>query len=276
MNKYFTNFLALGTLVALNALGQETPTRRLAIWLMNYSGIAEPELILAENEAARILDRAGIRARWVHCPTPAEQIDDDSPECQWLPDFAVLLVQIRPRSMASGVDRWAEVFGRSLIPKNGLGKYAFVYSDGATLLAKEQESERPCMLGHLVAHEIGHLLLGTGRHSSRGIMRSPWNGADLTRAMQGRLLFSTQESERIRDNVRKRLRAEEASDIARLAALNEHPVLFRLKTFFPQSQHGLMRDGYHALLKQERRTISSGRPARNYGREVAEDSSSPR
>ncbi len=30
------------------------------------------------------------------------------------------------------------------------------------------------LLGHALAHEIGHLLLGTLDHANQGIMRAPW------------------------------------------------------------------------------------------------------
>jgi hypothetical protein len=39
---------------------------------------------------------------------------------------------------------------------------------GQQLVSKGQ------ILGHAVAHEIGHLLMGTNSHSSRGLMRGNW------------------------------------------------------------------------------------------------------
>ena len=57
----------------------------------------------------------------------------------------------------------------------------------------EEESERKgsfpehVLLGHIMAHEMGHLFLGPGSHSGRGIMRFPWQKADLERASRGGL-----------------------------------------------------------------------------------------
>jgi hypothetical protein len=60
------------------------------------------------------------------------------------------------------------------------------------------------MLGHLMAHELGHLLLASTAHSSKGLMRSRWSGADLRLAMRGGLLFDSQQAKRIASNLKAR------------------------------------------------------------------------
>ena len=45
------------------------------------------------------------------------------------------------------------------------------------------------VLGHAMAHELGHLLLGTG-HSSQGLMKGSWTSLDLQLASRGKLRFS--------------------------------------------------------------------------------------
>jgi len=54
------------------------------------------------------------------------------------------------------------------------------------------------ILGDVVAHEIGHLLLGSRAHSATGIMRGWWDRAQLQRALTGRQLFTPEQSARIR------------------------------------------------------------------------------
>jgi hypothetical protein len=44
-----------------------------------------------------------------------------------------------------------------------------------------------------MAHEIGHLLLGTNAHSALGIMRPHWQGEELRRIGMGTLLFTPQQ-----------------------------------------------------------------------------------
>jgi hypothetical protein len=50
-------------------------------------------------------------------------------------------------------------------------------------------------LGHVVAHELGHLLLGRTTHSATGLMQPTLN---LPLAKQGRLMFSDEEGRTIR------------------------------------------------------------------------------
>ena len=51
------------------------------------------------------------------------------------------------------------------------------------------------LLGHVVAHELGHLLLRQATHSPTGLMRAT---LDIALAQQGRLLLTSDESEAIR------------------------------------------------------------------------------
>ena len=51
------------------------------------------------------------------------------------------------------------------------------------------------VLGHVIAHELGHLLLQRARHSAAGLMRAT---LDLRLARQSRLLFTAPEAQAIR------------------------------------------------------------------------------
>jgi hypothetical protein len=65
------------------------------------------------------------------------------------------------------------------------------------------------ILGHAIAHEIGHILLNLDIHSANGIMRGSWNTEDLLDAASGRLVFSKQQSEVIRAEVARRMSQQE-------------------------------------------------------------------
>ena len=53
------------------------------------------------------------------------------------------------------------------------------------------------LLGHALAHEVGHLLLGRGYHARSGLMRCPWRRRDLKNAAWGRLWLSGEEAKQI-------------------------------------------------------------------------------
>ena len=57
------------------------------------------------------------------------------------------------------------------------------------------------ILGHILAHEIGHVLLGTDTHTAAGLMKPGWNSLDLGAMLASRLEFSPLHSEMIRNNL---------------------------------------------------------------------------
>jgi hypothetical protein len=210
--------LILSFLLTVNAPGfgrtpsvkTAEPASKITIWVFNHARVSGEALAQAKEEAARILSRAGVEIDWLDCPTSAAEVDK-YPGCEKLPGSTGLVLRIRPQSPATRMVRKTTVFGYALLPEDGgFGIYADVYDDGVALLANGRDSLRPVMLGHLMAHEIGHLLLNTARHTATGLMHSPWNGAELQRAARGGLLFSKKEIKRIQARVRDRMRDEEA------------------------------------------------------------------
>jgi hypothetical protein len=49
-----------------------------------------------------------------------------------------------------------------------------------------------------MAHELGHLLLGSNSHSPTGLMRADWRTKDLTGMAQGGLVFSDEQAQRMK------------------------------------------------------------------------------
>jgi hypothetical protein len=61
------------------------------------------------------------------------------------------------------------------------------------------------VLAHTMAHEIGHLLLGSNSHASQGIMRPTWDERDIHLAKTGVLGFTDAQAERMQAQVTARL-----------------------------------------------------------------------
>ena len=57
---------------------------------------------------------------------------------------------------------------------------------------------QPLILGHVMAHEIGHLMLPHNNHTKSGLMKGQMEANDIEDARDGQLLFSADESEAIR------------------------------------------------------------------------------
>jgi hypothetical protein len=64
----------------------------------------------------------------------------------------------------------------------------------------------------VIAHEIGHMLLGTIAHSPVGLMRAEWVARDVHRDFPADWLFSTRESIAMRQRLTERALASLESE----------------------------------------------------------------
>lgn len=184
---------------------------RITVRFMNYAGVSRTTLQRAKKEATRILRRAEVHTEWLDC-SPSAQGGLREPACQRPVGPTTIVLGILPRSMATRRSPRYEKFGYALpAEKGGFGFFAGVFShrvDELVAWRGSDKASRGTVLGHLMAHEIGHLLLGPESHSATGIMHVPWRPKDLERAAQGRLGFTADQAERIQVQVQARMSAD--------------------------------------------------------------------
>jgi hypothetical protein len=84
----------------------------------------------------------------------------------------------------------------------GTGCYSDVFYDRAVSLNADWHVSLTDILGNVMAHELGHLLLGSNSHTATGIMRARWQTEELRRAGEGSLLFNAEQAERMRGKLR--------------------------------------------------------------------------
>jgi hypothetical protein len=65
------------------------------------------------------------------------------------------------------------------------------------------------ILGGILAHEIGHLLLAENSHSETGVLRAQWGVQDLRMIACGRLWFTPEQAARMVSLVTERVGAAE-------------------------------------------------------------------
>ena len=92
-------------------------------------------------------------------------------------------------------------FRDSYLASDGAGFQADIFYEEIEKLGKETFVAPGIILGHVAAHEIGHLLLGTNSHSAGGIMRAHWKMEELARANKGLLLFTKSQSHRMTEKL---------------------------------------------------------------------------
>jgi len=172
----------------------------LNILVFNYSSAPAVILIKATAETSQIFARSGIRLAWTYCPlrpSAASQV-----ACQSEPAPG----EIRVRVLGGHLNNTFRdsVFGFANAPT-----FATVYYDSAQLLVKtttDSDSTLPIVLGCLIAHEIGHLLLGESQHTAGGIMQARWDIHQIQQLMKGALQFTSEQAMRMQIDSRIRTR----------------------------------------------------------------------
>ena len=117
-------------------------------------------------------------------------------------------MKLLPKKMAKRLNKRPGTFGLALpvANKQWFGT-AFVFVGEAERLAYHGsfstsfETSRSVILGHLIAHEIGHLLLGPDSHARSGIMSFPWSKRVLRRLGTAHLGFTEKEVGQLRQRL---------------------------------------------------------------------------
>jgi len=173
------------------------------IWVLvfDYVGVPPKAREGAEAEAAYVMSRAGVESHWVDCGISSSQSGPDE-HCQPLFNSTTLCVRLVPdlgRRLPSEVLGFA-----SLQPPPQQGVYATVFYSRVAAAAAGFGVDAYQVLGCAMAHEVGHLLLGSQSHGARGLMRAQWSRDDFLDAAQRSLRFSRRESAQLQAQVEAR------------------------------------------------------------------------
>jgi hypothetical protein len=184
--------------IAIMALARGTqPRPEITVRVFNYAEIPPEALARAEREVIRIFSTTGIQAHWLNCPlSPTTAHNAAICPGSWL--WTDLLLRVIPLATA---DRGNNALGFALPSSEG-GIVAVIFYDRVEELTKAGVAGAGQILGYAVAHEIGHLLLGSIIHSCTGIMSSPWSREDVKLA---RLLFTRGQARMMRGEVVRRM-----------------------------------------------------------------------
>jgi hypothetical protein len=183
--------------------------RAVRVRVYNYSGVSAAVLEATRETAFELLGRAGVRLAFVDCRVRPE----DPPADEACKDTATpldLYVSILDRSMARNAGASRHCLGFALVTAD-LPSRATVFSHRALELVKSNRAPLAGILGAMVAHEIGHLLLEQTAHSPDGIMQARWSDDDLQTIARGRMLITAEQASHLTAMVAKRQQAWRAS-----------------------------------------------------------------
>lgn len=220
MNRLWYAALASGILATANGQppASSISSRTAFDWeipvhLYNLSGIPAHTLDRAVREASTVFAQAGVNILWeAGDPRAEEAHSTDQSAPSWLRDQHVrghLAVRI-VRGMAVHVPSGA--LGVSL-PYAQFGVSATIFQERVENLCAAARQDFAVLLGHAIAHELGHVVLRSHGHAPAGIMRATWGKAELEQATTGHLGFTAQQGAEIRDYV-LRQDSQGASEVA--------------------------------------------------------------
>lgn len=175
------------TVLGSNVWADDTPppTTALAVCI---GGRKNLELVgRAEAIASKIFAKIGVRIEWrelSNCPPRAIQIQlsEKAPEGQ-LPSALAYAHPFDGTRITVFLDRVKDVVAPPTVPY---------------------------LLGHVIAHEVGHILQGMTRHSETGVMKAHWSREDYHRMTWQPLDFTEQDIALIKRGLQARAAIERA------------------------------------------------------------------
>ena len=171
--------------------------------VQDYTGGVGPTLKRSFAVADRILLDAGVRLVWLDC-SPNLGLNMNR-ECWTNPGMADVFLRLVSERMAYAIGTVSECLGYALVPSRLEGSFAAVNVDQVYKTQRKDKVLFELVLGHAIAHEIGHLLLGSPGHTSNGVMQARWSPDQLQRSGAQPILFQAREIQAIQVNVRDRL-----------------------------------------------------------------------
>ena len=204
MNKIFgTRGLLTFLAASSSAFAQNQPATtslrpEITISVHDYAGVPASLLAAAEGHARGIFRNAGLATVWLNCGPKLESIE---PKTCYITDATHLTFKILPHAISSQARNRNEVLGTALLDEKGTGYFAYAFYDRVRRLADDQGLGY-ALLGAVLAHETGHLLLGSNSHSLTGIMSAHWEYKELANISKSAMTFVSAQSKIIQDRLK--------------------------------------------------------------------------
>jgi hypothetical protein len=149
--------------------------RRISITVRVYqtAGLSATFEQRAFSEAETVLRAALVDVRWQKCAGP-----NRSPACYEPGGFSELLLVVR---QGAPCREPSATLGHALVVPGAGGVMATVHLDCIAWLASVSKADVAVLLGRVVAHELGHLMMHTSSHARRGLMRANWTPHEVRR-----------------------------------------------------------------------------------------------
>jgi hypothetical protein len=195
-----TSMVVIGLLFCLSqaARALDDGATQVTVTVFNDANVSSDVLARAERRATTILQAAQLRVTWLHtadCASSSSRSALGRNPCL-AADFSIRVVR-------DSLTLPESIFGVSFLGQDGSGRYGDVFYATAHRLSESGRLNLGEVLGHVMAHELGHMLLGSNAHSSLGIMRPHWSVEELQSLRMGKLLFTREQSQLMKEKIHK-------------------------------------------------------------------------
>jgi hypothetical protein len=171
------------------------PTSQVTVAVHNDAHVPLDTLVSAESTASRIFREAGLNVGWLNCVGVGSHGSAFPCTKAAYPTYLHMRMVARARNLPG------TTLGIAYLSADGSGCYSSVFLQPIARLHPMGGEGMAPVLGHVMAHEIAHLLLGTNSHAAEGIMRAQWQRDDLLSASRGELSFTAGQSQLMRQRL---------------------------------------------------------------------------
>ena len=142
---------------------------------------------------------------WVDCPR--DNASPRNPACVASADATHVILRVLPDSMSKGLPQvHGDAMGFAALGER-FNCNAWIFYGRVKDFSLEQQLTLERLLGAVIAHELGHLLLDENVHANAGLMHGYWTNRELLDIESARMIFSDTESKRIQSGVIARYQA---------------------------------------------------------------------
>ena len=175
---------------------EASATVTIHVRILDEVGLPANTVQQAQQETSRIFKSAGIALSWL--------TNEDSPA-------GTLMIKIVSTPLGSKGKK-QNVLGIAPGSRTTRGRIAWLFYPRIADLAEARHVDVSQFLGHVMAHEMGHLLLPFDSHAVIGLMKDSWDAHQTLLASARTLTFEPSQAALIRARLRNSAGAEDKTE----------------------------------------------------------------
>ena len=165
--------------------------------LYDYADISPATINDAQRLAAKFYSEIELTVDWAPTFRPHGR-KNGAHDPGILQDYTI---NILSASMVARTHWPPDALGSAVVTPTGGGKIAYVLYDRLKAAAFASGWPVKDLLAVVIAHELGHLILGPGSHSPDGLMRGSWDVSELRRMRPDSFAFTREQLALIEERV---------------------------------------------------------------------------